>query len=44
MGIMIYSILWVMQDIDHQPYDLNPKPHSYHPQESCTKALSLQGV
>ena len=20
MGIMVYSLLWVMQDFDHQPY------------------------
>ena len=20
MGIMVYSLLWVMQDLDHQPY------------------------
>ena len=22
MGIMVYSLLWVMQDFDHQPYVL----------------------
>ena len=22
MGIMVYSLLWVMQDFDHQSYDL----------------------
>ena len=21
MGSMVYSLLWVMQDFDHQPYD-----------------------
>ena len=21
MGIMVYSLLWVMQDLYHQPYD-----------------------
>ena len=21
MGIMVYSLLWVLQDFDHQPYD-----------------------
>ena len=31
MGIMVYSLLWVMQDFVHQPYwalwgTLNPKP------------------
>ena len=20
MGIMVYSLLWAMQDVDHQPY------------------------
>ena len=21
MGIVVYSLVWVMQDFDHQPYD-----------------------
>ena len=21
MGTMVYSLLWVMQDLDHQPYE-----------------------
>ena len=24
MGIMVYSLLWVMQDLYHQPLTLNP--------------------
>ena len=32
MGIMVYSLLWVMQDLDHQPYfsialSINPSIH-----------------
>ena len=26
MGIMVYSLLWVMQDFDHQPYDGRTNP------------------
>ena len=26
MGIMVYSLLWVMQDSDHQPYVTYGKP------------------
>ena len=26
MGIMVYSLLWVMQDLDHQPYHSNKEP------------------
>ena len=28
MGIMVYSLLWVMQDLYHQPYHLffDPRP------------------
>ena len=25
MGIMVYFLLWVMQDFDHQPYDATVK-------------------
>ena len=39
MGIMVYSLYWVMQDFVHQPYhpssfnpkDLNPKVLCNHP-------------
>ena len=28
MGIMVYSLLWVMQDFVHQPYEsLSPNPN-----------------
>ena len=25
MGILVYSLLWVMQGLYHQPYDLSPQ-------------------
>ena len=28
MGIMVYSLVWVMQDFVHQPYE-NPTPPNY---------------
>ena len=33
MGITVYSLLWVMQDFDHQPYDV------YWSYEASFKAL-----
>ena len=26
MGIMVYYLLWVVQDLHHQPYGLDPRP------------------
>ena len=38
MGIMVYSLLWVMQDLYHQRYlsTLSPMPQALHP-EPCTQ-------
>ena len=30
MGIMVYSLLWVMQDFVHQPYDHDYHDHHYY--------------
>ena len=43
MGIMVYSLLWVMQDFVHQPKcyeDLESAP-LYIPGNNATKALNL---
>ena len=37
MGIVVYSLLWVMQDVYHQPYHLQN-------QASRTTLLSLMGA
>ena len=32
MGIMVHSVLWVMQDLYHQPYHLDPaEPNFWGP-------------
>ena len=38
MGIMVYSLLWVMQDVYHQPYD------EQSPTQVCQASKALQFV
>ena len=35
MGMMVYSLLWVMQDFVHQPYIVKSPPQK----QKCCKAL-----
>ena len=32
MGTMVYSLLWALQGLYHQPQALNPKPQTLGPQ------------
>ena len=38
MGIMVYSLLWVMQDFVHQPYDTSKESQV----EAILERLKLQ--
>ena len=41
MGIMVYSLLWVMQDLHHQPYEQKPLLRKKLPRREC---LLLESV
>ena len=45
MGIMVYSLLWVMQDFVHQPYDSVqsiPTPQCLKPETLTPKTVNSQ--
>ena len=37
MGIMAYSLLWVMQDLYHQSYDYHHHHHHHHHPATVSK-------